>query len=84
MYAEDPSIPTDPRDPTVVPPGEEYLLDGLFDELPDTLPEALVELQLTLAMITNRLDAMDRTLSAIMVEQRYFTQWIDRNEHIHD
>jgi hypothetical protein len=55
-------------------------VDLLFaDE--DGAVEMLEHMLLTLAMLTDRIDRMERLLSAMQLDVRYCTQWIDRDAH---
>lgn len=46
-----------------------------------SVPEMLESMLLTLAMLSDRVDRMERLLSAIQLDVRYCTQWIDRDAH---
>lgn len=56
-------------------------LDALFEpDEPGLLPDAVNDIQFTLAMLTDRMDFMERMLAAIQQDVRTCTQWITRDE----
>lgn len=55
-------------------------LDTLFDGVPESLQETLNDLRFTVAMITDRIDYIERVANSMQSDVRYLIAWADRNE----